>query len=81
MTGYPTVAEVRAARDDQIFAWCDSLPPPQTAVEHTVHTRIARAAYARAAKACRRDAPEVADKWNELSDLIKKTGLGSIGRM
>ena len=80
-TEYPTLAAVKAASPETLFAWHENLPCPQTDVERTVHRRISKMCHDIASSECREKAPEVADKWNELCDMLDGLGMQGTKRM
>jgi len=72
---------VRAASFQTLDTWDNSLPSPQTDVEHTVRRRIKARLFEMAGKECREKAPEIADKWNELMNKLESVGINAPGRM
>lgn len=71
-TTYPTVATVQAANFDTVCTWCEQLPKPQTDVERTVYRRLQARRTQLAAELLRRDHPTIADKMNDLQDMLQR---------
>lgn len=78
-TTYPSVEALNIAAFQTLQTWDERLPPPQTAVEHTVRRRIKRrlAALAEAEleKADAAFAARYKDTLNGARDLFKKLGI------
>lgn len=73
-TTYPALATVMEASFETLSTWADKLPPPQTDVERTVMRRLAARRTELLASELRRQAPDLADKWEAL--LAKAASLG-----
>jgi len=76
---YPTIAEVNQAGEYELFVWHDSLPEPQTDVEHTVSRRIKKLCWQNSEKHIRDANPEAADMLNKLAEDVSKV-LGTDAR-
>lgn len=76
---YPTIAEVNEASEEQLFAWHNNLPEPETDVERTVHRRINKVCWANSERHLREVSPEAADKLNRLAELMSNV-LGTDSR-
>lgn len=74
-TEYPTVADMERASDATILAWTNNLPPAQTDVQRTVWRRIDTRAFNIVSAHTKTAAPDIADKWNALSEMAKKLGI------
>jgi len=75
-TTYPTIAATKEANFTTLNTWIENLPAPETAVEHAVWRRLHLMRDKRAGEEVRRAAPEVADKMNEIRDLLSRvTGV------
>lgn len=80
-TEYPTIATVNHAHEQTLQTWSDNLPAPQTDVERTIRKRIDAKLFEISAKVIREKAPDVADKFNEMTDLLDKMGIPNPGKM
>lgn len=75
-TTYPTIATTKEANFDTLNTWIESLPAPQTAVEHAVWRRLHLMRDKRAGETVRESAPHIADKMNEIRDILQRvTGV------
>ena len=72
---YPTLATVAVAGFETLCAWCGNLPAPQTDVERTVLRRLKARRDAMAAERIRKEAPAIANKFNEIIDRLERAGI------
>lgn len=78
---YPALATVMQANVETLCTWCDNLPPPETDVQRTVMRRLKARRDELAATEVRNKHPEIADKFNQIADLMEKLGIKSPARM
>ena len=79
---YPTLATVMEASFETLCTWCDELPKPENDVQKTVLRRLRLRRDELMAVQVRENAPEIADKFNEILDRMERLGIKSpVGRM
>ncbi len=71
-TTYPSLATVMEAGFSTIHAWVENLPPPQNDVERTVARRLRKRLQDLLPGELRKQAPDVADKYEALINRINK---------
>lgn len=76
-TTYPALATVMEASLQTLCTWCDNLPPPQTDVERTVMRRLKARRDELVATEVREKAPHIADKFNDIIDMMERLGIPS----
>ncbi|MEY2690225.1 MAG: hypothetical protein RL375_4425 [Pseudomonadota bacterium] len=74
---YPALATVAEAGFETLCTWCDKLPAPQTDVERTVMRRLKARRDAMLAEQLRAQAPDIADKFNDIIDRMERLGIKS----
>ena len=77
MLMWPTVAAVAEAGLITLDAWATHLPAPQTDVERTVYRRIFKRRAEVAQAELRREAPEVAVKYEALMESLRRAVSGA----
>lgn len=73
---YPNLATVMAASFETLGTWRENLPQPQTDVERTVLRRLTQRWEELGAVKLREQAPEIADKMNDLAAKMERLGMG-----
>lgn len=74
-TTYPCLAAVQEASFETLCTWCDHLPAPQTDVEKTVARRLRLRRDELMALQLREKAPHIADKMNDIAQLLDRLGV------
>lgn len=72
---YPSLATAMAASFETIGTWLDNLPKPQTDVERTVLKRLNARYEELGAVKVREQAPDIADKMNDLAEKMERLGI------
>jgi len=72
---YPCLAAVMAASLDTLATWREHLPAPQTDVERTVSRRLNRRFDEVAKSELRRQAPELAAKYEDVIARLARLGI------
>lgn len=76
-TTYPNLATVMEAGVETLCTYCDNLPPPQTDVQRTVLRRMKARRDDLMATMLRAQAPDIADKLNDIIDRMERLGIKS----
>ena len=69
---YPTIAEIKAASEEQLYKWHDNLPKPETATEVAIMRKINKTCWVNSEAVLRKSDPRAADMLVQLAEDITK---------
>lgn len=69
---YPTVATVTDASMATLTDWDKTLPAPTNDVQRTVRRKITARLLELAGQAVRDQAPSIAERFNDIADMVEK---------